>query len=453
MFKKLLATVAAVALVFSSAGYVANAEEAKVNVGDTISVSNLGELEEGTYELDASLSCYVNAMGGIDFGDGLLEKTVIEVEADGTATMAMTFGTASLTIYGVPANTFIGTLNAPGYYDGTTWKTAEYKLSANTATSANGEENYVETVKVPVSEVSDAYQLALYVNSNVMGTQFGGENAKYKAVLSVNWANTKVLEIAEDDVADSEDGKVEDNTKDDTKDDVKDNVTNDTNNNTNNSGNENTSNTVDSSTDTSKKENTTTVSKVISVSKLSELEPGTYGLKANLSCYVNAMGGVEFGQALLKNAELIVAKDGSASIKLYYGTSSVTIYGVTADTYVGTSTSNGAGTIAYYNGSEWVDAKYTTNSAGQVTTMTFPISKIQNTYKLAMVVGSNVMSTQFGADSNYDATLTINWNQVTTEASGSAVQTSDAVSVLPAAALLVSIVAIAFVLNEKRQTA
>lgn len=41
-------------------------------------------LSEGTYSVDATLSCYVNAMGGIEFGAPLLTGSTIKVDANGS---------------------------------------------------------------------------------------------------------------------------------------------------------------------------------------------------------------------------------------------------------------------------------------------------------------------------------------------------------------------------------
>ena len=48
------------------------------------------------------------------------------------------------------------------------------------------------TFRLP--SASDTYDLSLYINSNVMGVQFGGADAKYDATLTVNWDSA--VEIA-----------------------------------------------------------------------------------------------------------------------------------------------------------------------------------------------------------------------------------------------------------------
>lgn len=199
---------------------------------------------------------------------------------------------------------------------------------------------------------------------------------------------------------------------------------------------------------------------MISVTSLSDLEAGkTYGLNAGLSCYVNAMGGVEFGAPLLKSAVAIVDANGNASIKITLGTSSVTIYGVTANTYV-----SAEGFIGYYDGSGWQSASYTTDGAGHVSSITFPISSIKNSYKLALVIGSDVMSSQFGGtDSNYNAILSVNWSKVvvggdgtstvsnTGTVAGTAAQTGDDTSMPPLAAMAVSLLVMAAIWNWRKR--
>lgn len=158
--------------------------------------------EEGRYTVEASLSCYVNAMGGVEFGAPLLTSAEVNVGADGTETMTLHFTKSSVTIYSVTCDTFIdvnpayvtdstgvqsGTI---GYYrdEGTlVTEGVSYELSDDTALNARQEQvHYVSSITFPVESEQDAYYLTLYVNSNVMGTQFtkGG----YEAVLSVDWS-------------------------------------------------------------------------------------------------------------------------------------------------------------------------------------------------------------------------------------------------------------------------
>ena len=164
------------------------------------------------------------------------------------------------------------------------------------------------------------------------------------------------------------------------------------------------------------------------------ISEGAYQIKTELSCYVNAMGGVEFGTPLLVSSQLKAAADGSKTMTLHFTKSSVTIYNITCDTFIDVSPSyvtetNGvkSGTIGYYdeNGALVTDGvTYTLSDdtaenaqkeqVHYVDSITFPITHESNTYKLTLFVNSNVMGTQFTAD-GYAATLTVDWNSLSAE--------------------------------------
>lgn len=167
-------------------------------------------LSEGTYSIDASLSCYVNAMGGVEFGAPLLTGSSIKVDAGGNKTMTLNFTKSSVTIYNITCDTFIdvnpsssdnsrgvpsGTI---GYYDNNgNVQNAEYTLSSDTALNARDEQvHYVESMMFPVDQISDNYNLTMYINSNVMGVQFCNKNSNatettYSAILTVDWNSLK----------------------------------------------------------------------------------------------------------------------------------------------------------------------------------------------------------------------------------------------------------------------
>lgn len=415
-----------------------NNQENGTDTGEKISVSDLFELKAGTYGLDSTLSCYVSAMGGVEFGKPLLSRAVLTVAEDGTATATLHFQTSTVTIYSVTANTYISTEGKTQYWDGSAWVNATY------TTDENG---YVKTMTFPIKKAEATYQLGLMVGSDVMSTQFGGTDSKYKATWTVDWSNVTVGEVAGSKEETSTDGSTNNSTTNGTSGSTSN--TTSTSDGTSASGSTSTSSGAGSSNSKKNASSTSasTTGTVMSVSSLSELEAGSYGLSASLSCYVNAMGGVEFGAPLLSGAVLNVAKDGTATITLSFRTSSVTIYGVTADTYV-----SAEGKVQYWNGSAWVDASYTTDANGYVKTMTFPITKTSSTYKLALMIGSNVMGTQFGgSDSKYAATLTVNWDKVTVGGSGTP-QTGDTLPILPLVAGLFSMVVIVAILQEKKRS-
>lgn len=159
-------------------------------------------LEAGKYTVDSDLSCYVTAMGGVEFGEPLLTKTEVTVNDDGTAKFDLSFTKSSVTIYSVTCDTFVDA-TADGavlnYKDGSEWKTAEYTLSSDTALNPNNDPvNYVDSMSFTVSSLSDTYNLGMYINSNVMGVQFGGsDSANYQATLTVDWSTASEIKVAD----------------------------------------------------------------------------------------------------------------------------------------------------------------------------------------------------------------------------------------------------------------
>lgn len=160
-------------------------------------------LSEGTYSVDATLSCYVNAMGGIEFGAPLLTGSTIKVDANGKKTMTLNFTKSSVTIYNITCDTFIdpspttedskgGIKNGTiGIYDDNgnlQTDSVEYTLSDDTALNSKSEEvHYVTSISFPIERLKDTYELTVYVNSNVMGVQFGtGGSDGYPATLTVD---------------------------------------------------------------------------------------------------------------------------------------------------------------------------------------------------------------------------------------------------------------------------
>ena len=163
--------------------------------------------EEKTYTVDATLSCYINAMGGVEFGTPIYKSTTIVKKADGTAKATLNFGTGTGNIFGVPFVEFVDPRNStPGYYDANgTVQDAEYTESEDdTATPPSADPDvetgvhYVTSMTFPVSEETSEYNLWIYINSNVMGVQFcdgGGtatsnmpnERSKYEGKLTIDW--------------------------------------------------------------------------------------------------------------------------------------------------------------------------------------------------------------------------------------------------------------------------
>lgn len=74
----------------------------------------------------------------------------------------------------------------------------EYTLSEDTAQNAQKEQvHYVASVSFPVEYESETYNLSLFVNSNVMGTQFTMDG--YPAVLTVDWSSVSLEKIDKED--------------------------------------------------------------------------------------------------------------------------------------------------------------------------------------------------------------------------------------------------------------
>lgn len=166
----------------------------------------INTVKSGEYSVDAALNCYVNAMGGVEFGNPLLTGAKITVAENGRKEMTLSFTKSSVTIYSVTCDTFIDI--APpnpnedrgvksgvlGYYDKNgAIQNAEYTLSDDTAPNPRDEQvHYVDTMTFPLDEIKDVYSLTMYINSNVMGVQFCEENSKatqttYTSRLTVDW--------------------------------------------------------------------------------------------------------------------------------------------------------------------------------------------------------------------------------------------------------------------------
>ena len=160
------------------------------------------DLTAGEYTVDASLKCYLfPAMGGVEFGAPLLNDAKVTVEDDGTASMTLSFIKSQVVIMGVTAYTFIDSNFILNYYDGSSWQDiTDFTLSSDTSLdSSNTPVNYVDSITFPLSSASDTYQLGLYVNSNMMGTQFGGsDSASYPATITVDWDSAVAIASADE---------------------------------------------------------------------------------------------------------------------------------------------------------------------------------------------------------------------------------------------------------------
>ncbi|MDR1914566.1 MAG: hypothetical protein LBQ68_08825 [Clostridiales bacterium] len=181
------------------------------------------DLEAGkTYVADAELSCFVAAMGGVEFGGGGIfdGKVTINVDAGGNKSITMNFATGGFVIYSVQAVTFLdanatasnSTREVPdgtiGIYDedGVTIITegVSYTESSNTAEAPNGSQvNYIDSITFPLPYDSNTYGLTFYLNSQVMGMQFGKaagstNTSAYAAMLTVDWSSVTKVAVADE---------------------------------------------------------------------------------------------------------------------------------------------------------------------------------------------------------------------------------------------------------------
>lgn len=351
-------------------------------IGSSMSMAAFADtasIKAGTYDIDGALSSYCDAMGGIEFTDGernVLQGAKVTVDAEGDAKVTLTLGKGtSFDIYTIACTPWISGDYQPGYYDanGDLKKIDESDYTTVTFTNkkSNGsteETSYISSLTFPVEVGTEEYNLWYYLDSNVMGCQFcdgsgtAGSNTpdtatKYKAVLTLDWDSVET-------------------------------------------GNDNTGNSGSSDATDSDAE-----------------EDGVFSADMELSMYVSAMGGVEFGEGILQGNKLVQEdEDGNYTVTLKFGEGSLTIYSVAATTYIDKQITPG-----YYVDGNVKDAEYTT-SGNKVTSMTFPVKKGTSEYTLWLYLNSNMMGCQFGdgsgdAGSNkpgestpYAATLTIDWD-------------------------------------------
>lgn len=182
------------------------------------------DLSEGTYELSGSLSAYLTAMGGVEFGSPLLTGIYLVVDESGNEYLKLTFTKSSVTIYSITCDTFVDanptdTTNTRGVANGTMGiydadgnlvECSEYTLSSDTAlNSADEAVNYVDSITYPISSREETYNLAIYINSNVMGVEFCNSNssateATYSATLTVDWSAAEAAETAAEETTEAE---------------------------------------------------------------------------------------------------------------------------------------------------------------------------------------------------------------------------------------------------------
>lgn len=187
--------------IWSFAGYVVTEDMTLYAVENSET-----EVSGPVYELDASLNAYINAMGGVEFGNGLLKSATLTVlsESENRYLLSLEVGKSSVTIYGITCDTFIDPaatsttadsslspvpLGSIGYYDANgniVTDGVTYTLSAEddtcSAPDPEGGTNYtpvryvteINMVLENVGSLADLSSLnvTFYINSQVMGGQF-----------------------------------------------------------------------------------------------------------------------------------------------------------------------------------------------------------------------------------------------------------------------------------------
>ena len=164
-----------------------------------------GPLPARAASIGASFSCFVNAMGGVEFGQKLLTGAEVKDVSGGKKELTLRFtDDESLVIYTVNAHVFVNPDKAPvGYYDAAgklhTVKTGDVTITKSDKTAQNAEGqavHYLESMTFTLDTLPNELYLYLYIDSQVMGVQFCNgsgtaasnhpdEATPYKAVLTL----------------------------------------------------------------------------------------------------------------------------------------------------------------------------------------------------------------------------------------------------------------------------
>lgn len=207
--------------------------------------ANAADLEKGSYTVDADMSLYVNAMGGIDFANtftnamgssgtaGIFDSATVTVDENGNKNVTLNFGKGAGVIYTIPFTSYVDASYSLKYYDASHELKDITKCTTEAGTIVKQGETeptnitYVTSVTFPL-EVDTAatvfdknsgsavsagntadgstvvVDLWMVVNSNVMGLQFcdgsgtAGSNTfdtetKYVACVSLDLASAKKI--------------------------------------------------------------------------------------------------------------------------------------------------------------------------------------------------------------------------------------------------------------------
>lgn len=342
------------------------------------------------YDADLDASITMGAMGEIDFGGSLVETAYVTAE-NGKYSLTIIFKAGTLTVGSISQSIFVDdepenaeTINGIkngtiGVYDAngallTDGVSKTYSSGDDYLATPSGKKvYYVKSATIPVDALRANYDITLYVNSPIMGAQFA--NDTYKATLELDLESGRVVEAVS-------------GLGVETKNEVQE----------------------------------------------EKPQPAYMQYDAELSCYVTAMGGVEFGNGLLSGVYVEKEED-QYYLTLIFNKSQVTIYTITCDTFIDTDLANAGtskgikdGTIGVYNEdgtlvTEGVEVRYSTgddyvkDSTGRnvyyVKSVRIPVDSLRETYKLALYINSSVMGVQFCepnetvSTGTYSATLTL----------------------------------------------
>lgn len=357
-------------------------------IGSSMSMAVFADtksLNAGTYDIDVELSSYVDAMGGIDFTKNtkVVKSASVTVDQNGDASLKLNTGLGNeLTIYTIACKPFISGEHQPGYYaDGEVQliDESDYTVASYSNAKTDGsvvQTSYITSMKLPVTVGTSEYKLWYYVDSNVMGCQFcDGSGSAGSNVPDTATKYAAVLTLDWNS--------------------VKGNGT--------------------------------------AAPDAGAAEEGTvYSADMELSCYVDAMGGIEFAgeHNLLQGNKIVMDEDGNYTATLKFGkTTGLNIYTVDCTAFIGEKEKPGyydadgnVKTAQYTMSSDTVHSGSEEKEVKYVTSMTFPVNKEKSEYHLWLWLDSNVMGCQFGdgsgsagsgtagAKTKYAATLTIDWS-------------------------------------------
>lgn len=217
------------------------------------------EFIQGTYSVDADMSLYVNAMGGIEFADaftnamgssgtaGVFDSASVTVDENGNKNVTVNFGKGAGVIYTIPFTSYVDASYSLKYYDANhnlkdiTNYTTESATIVKQGDTEPTNITYVTSVTFPLeadisAKIYDTasgsvvsagntadgttvvINLWMVVNSNVMGLQFcdgsgtAGSNTfdtatKYVASVSIDLTSAK--KIVEPDKSTNQSANVE----------------------------------------------------------------------------------------------------------------------------------------------------------------------------------------------------------------------------------------------------